>query len=67
VGLKGSNPQQHVERSSKGGKAVHAQGRAHEWTLEEAREAGRKGGLARAERMRSRREPPLPPGTKRGG
>lgn len=30
--------------ASKGGKAAHAQGTAHEWTSEEAREAGRKGG-----------------------
>lgn len=27
-----------------GGKASHASGRGHKWTLEEAREAGRKGG-----------------------
>lgn len=27
-------------------KAAHAKGRAHEWTTEEAREAGRKGGSA---------------------
>jgi general stress protein YciG len=32
--------------SSKGGKAAHAQGKAHKWTSEEAREAGRKGGFA---------------------
>ncbi|MCS6901729.1 MAG: KGG domain-containing protein [Myxococcales bacterium] len=30
--------------SSKGGKAAHAKGKAHEFTAEEAREAGRKGG-----------------------
>lgn len=28
-----------------GGKAAHAKGTAHEWDSEEAREAGRKGGL----------------------
>lgn len=32
------------EIASKGGKAAHAQGRAHEFTAEEARAAGRKGG-----------------------
>jgi general stress protein YciG len=32
------------EIASKGGKAAHAKGTAHEWTPEEAREAGRKGG-----------------------
>jgi uncharacterized protein len=30
--------------ASKGGRAAHAKGTAHEWTTEEAREAGRKGG-----------------------
>ena len=32
--------------ASKGGKAAHQKGTAHEWTSEEAREAGRKGGMA---------------------
>jgi general stress protein YciG len=34
------------EIASKGGKAAHAKGTAHEWSREQAREAGRKGGLA---------------------
>ena len=34
------------EIASKGGKAAHTKGTAHEWTSEEAREAGRKGGMA---------------------
>ncbi len=34
------------EIASKGGKAAHAQGRAHEFTADEARVAGRKGGEA---------------------
>ena len=34
------------EIASKGGKAAHAQGRAHEFSKEEAREAGGRGGLA---------------------
>jgi hypothetical protein len=34
------------EIASKGGKAAHQKGTAHEWTCEEAREAGRKGGMA---------------------
>lgn len=34
------------EIASKGGKAAHAKGTAHEWTSAEATEAGRKGGLA---------------------
>ncbi len=32
--------------ASKGGKAAHQKGTAHEWTAEEARDAGRKGGIA---------------------
>jgi len=34
------------EISSKGGKAAHAAGTAHRFTSEEAREAGKKGGVA---------------------
>lgn len=33
--------------ASKGGKAAHEKGTAHEFTSEEARAAGRKGGQAR--------------------
>ena len=33
------------EIASKGGRAAHAKGTAHEFTAEEAREAGRKGGM----------------------
>jgi hypothetical protein len=40
--------------ASKGGRAAHAKGTAHEWSSDEAREAGRKGGLASANRRRSR-------------
>ncbi len=35
------------EIASQGGKAAHASGNAHEFTSEEAREAGRKGGRSR--------------------
>ena len=34
------------EIASKGGRAAHVKGTAHEWTSEEARAAGRKGGMA---------------------
>ncbi len=34
------------EIASKGGKAAHVAGTAHEFTRDEAREAGRKGGFA---------------------
>lgn len=36
------------EIASKGGRAAHEKGTAHEFTPEEAREAGRKGGEARS-------------------
>jgi general stress protein YciG len=34
------------EIASKGGRAAHQKGTAHEFTSDEAREAGRKGGMA---------------------
>jgi len=40
------DPEKQRRIASKGGKAAHAKGRAHEWTVDEAREAGRKGGSA---------------------
>jgi general stress protein YciG len=40
------DPQRVSEIASMGGKAAHAQGVAHEWTPDEARRAGRKGGQA---------------------
>ncbi len=40
------------EIASKGGKAAHQKGTAHEWTTEEARDAGRKGGIASHQRRR---------------
>lgn len=33
--------------ASKGGRSAHQKGVAHRWTPEEAREAGRKGGLSK--------------------
>ncbi len=40
------SPQMQREIASKGGKAAHQKGKAHEFTSEEARKAGRKGGLS---------------------
>lgn len=42
------------EIAIKGGKAAHAKGTAHEWTSEEAREAGRKGGTAKGRNRKAR-------------
>ena len=44
------------EIASKGGKAAHQKGTAHEWSVAEAREAGRKGGTA--SRKRAQLTPP---------
>lgn len=38
------SPEKQREIASKGGRAAHKKGTAHEWTAEEARNAGRKGG-----------------------
>ena len=46
------------EIASKGGKAAHQKGTAHEWTSEEAREAGRKGGMASHRRRKEMMEGP---------
>ena len=45
-GFASMDRQKQREIASKGGKAAHAKGTSHEWTSEEAREAGRKGGMA---------------------
>jgi general stress protein YciG len=45
------------EIASKGGKAAHQKGTAHEWTSEEARDAGRKGGIASHQRRREQSQP----------
>ena len=46
------------EIASKGGKAAHQKGTAHEWTSEEARDAGRKGGIASHQRRREQNQLP---------
>ncbi len=45
------------EIASKGGKAAHQKGTAHEWTSEEARDAGRKGGIESHRRRREQQGP----------
>lgn len=46
------------EIASKGGRTAHEKGRAHKWSSEEAREAGRKGGLATHRRRQAQRDAP---------
>ena len=43
-GFASMDPQRQREIASKGGRAAHAKGTAHEWSSDEARVAGRKGG-----------------------
>ena len=45
-GFSSMDKQKQKEIASKGGKAAHQKGTAHEFTSEEARIAGRKGGAA---------------------
>lgn len=45
-GFAGMDPVKQREIASKGGKAAHLKGTAHEYTPEEARAAGQKGGRA---------------------
>lgn len=43
-GFASMSPEKQREIASKGGRAAHAKGTAHEWSPDEARSAGRKGG-----------------------
>ncbi|MDB5963632.1 MAG: hypothetical protein JWQ72_132 [Polaromonas sp.] len=45
-GFASMDPERQRQIASEGGKAAHASGRAHQFNTAEAREAGRKGGLA---------------------
>jgi general stress protein YciG len=45
-GFASMSPEQQRQIASKGGQAAHKKGVAHEWTSEEARAAGKKGGQA---------------------
>ncbi len=52
-GFDSMDPQRQREIASQGGRAAHEKGTAHEFSSEEAREAGRKGGQARSQNNRS--------------
>jgi general stress protein YciG len=45
-GFASMDPSKQREIASKGGRAAHAQGRAHEFSADEAKVAGKKGGVA---------------------
>jgi general stress protein YciG len=51
-GFASMSPEMQRAIASKGGKAAHEKGTAHEWSREQARAAGRKGGLARSAQRR---------------
>ena len=59
-GFAGMDPVRQRQISSQGGKAAHQKGTAHEFDSEEAREAGRKGGMVSGGRRRSRETTPNP-------
>ena len=50
------DPKRVSEIAAKGGVAAHVKGTAHEFTQDEAREAGRKGGYATAARRQARKD-----------
>ena len=63
-GFAAMDPSKVSEIARKGGKAAHAAGTAHEFSADEARVAGRKGGLAPHSRRGTQKLPGDPtPGT----
>jgi uncharacterized protein len=63
-GFASMSPEKQREIASKGGRAAHQKGTAHEWTSDEARNAGRKGGqISRGGRGRLQEPSDLPSGT----
>jgi uncharacterized protein len=61
-GFAGMDPEKQRQISSQGGKAAHQKGTAHEFDSEEAREAGRKGGMVSGGRRRARESANREPG-----
>lgn len=57
-GFAGMDAERQREIASQGGRAAHASGNAHEFTSEEAREAGRKGGESRARNAAQQQDQP---------
>ena len=49
-GFASMSPEKQRKVAAAGGRMAHRKGTGHEWTTDEAREAGRKGGLASAAR-----------------
>jgi uncharacterized protein len=55
-GFAAMDPERQRQIASQGGRAAHQQGVAHEWSKEEAREAGKKGGQHSGSRRRNKDE-----------
>jgi hypothetical protein len=55
-GFASLSPERRKEIASLGGKTANQRGTAHHWTPEQAREIGRKGGLASARKRAASRE-----------
>ena len=64
-GFAGMDRERQRQISSQGGKAAHQKGTAHEFDSEEAREAGRKGGMVSGGRRRAREQAANATGTER--
>lgn len=60
-GFAAMTPERVKEICAKGGKSAHAKGTAHRWTTEQAREAGRKGGLKTKAKAVAAAAPAIPP------
>ena len=52
-GFAAMDAEKQKEIARKGGRAAHEQGVAHEWSSQEARDAGKKGGQARGRQNQS--------------
>ncbi|HEV7331835.1 MAG TPA: KGG domain-containing protein [Flavisolibacter sp.] len=55
-GFAAMSPERQREIASQGGRAAHQQGVAHEWSTEEAREAGKKGGQVSGKRKMTEKD-----------
>jgi len=55
-GFASMSPERRTEIARKGGQTAQAKGTGHKWTVEQAREAGKKGGSLTQGRRRAREE-----------
>jgi uncharacterized protein len=55
-GFAAMSPERQREIASQGGRAAHLQGVAHEWSTEEAKAAGKKGGQVSGKRRMTERD-----------